>query len=166
MKDPNESFQVAPLWPVLQGVFGFTNALNYYAPYVGAGISVSKSDPAFRWFEVSLDMGFLNQNYVGSHFGGSLYAMCDPFYMFILMQNLGEDYIVWDKSASIDFIRPGQGKVTARFEISAEEIAAIKAQVDRERKMSPVFEAEIVGEDGKVVAKVHKTLYVRRKKKK
>lgn len=55
---------------------------------------------------------------MGTHFGGSLYAMCDPFYMWILMENLGKDFIVWDKAATIRFKKPGTGTVNAEFEIS------------------------------------------------
>jgi hypothetical protein len=89
--------------------------------------------------------------------------MTDPFYMLILMNNLGKDYIVWDKAARIDFKRPGRGTVSADFTISAEQLAAIRAEADARDKY--VFDLPVVVRDaeGKTVAEVTKTLYVRRK---
>ena len=102
-----------------------------------------------------------NTNYVGTHFGGSLYSMCDPFFMFLLMQNLGEGYIVWDKAATIDFIKPGTGKVTAQFHIPAVEIEQIKAALLKVRKMDKIFVCEVKNEAGETVARMTKTLYIR-----
>ena len=102
-----------------------------------------------------------NTNYVGTQFGGSLYSMADPFYMFLLMWNLGPDYIVWDKSAQIEFIKPGAGEVHARFHIPPEEIETVREIVAHERKTTRFYETDILGEAGEVVAHVTKELYVR-----
>lgn len=104
-----------------------------------------------------------NRNYVGTHYGGSLYSMCDPFYMLILLDALGSDYQVWDKAASIRFRRPGRGPVRARFEIARERIDEIRAEADRAGRAEPSFTAEIRAEDGELVAEVDKLLTVRRK---
>ena len=90
--------------------------------------------------------------------------MCDPFFMLIMMQNLGRDYIVWDKTASIQFLKPGRGTVTALFHIPPETIEAIRAQADQGEKLEPVFSVDVVNEQGEIVAKVEKRLYVRKKK--
>ncbi len=107
---------------------------------------------------------FWNKNYVGVHFGGSLFAMTDPFYMIMLVANLGRDYIVWDKSASITYKKPGVGKVHALFELSEETINAIRSQADAQGKTEPEFFIKIMDETGDVVAEVEKLLYVKRKK--
>lgn len=109
-----------------------------------------------------------NRNYVGTHFGGSLYTMCDPFYMLLLMEALGRDYIVWDKRASIRFLKPGRGTVRARFHIPEERVEEIRREadaVDRESpaKVEPTFTVDVVDEDGEAVARVEKLLYVRKK---
>ncbi|MCB1140005.1 MAG: DUF4442 domain-containing protein, partial [Leptospiraceae bacterium] len=88
--------------------------------------------------------------------------MCDPFYMALLIRNLGPDYMVWDKGASIDFVRPGTGEVHAVFQISEEELAEIKHIVQKERKTIRHYEVEVKGEQGEVVALVKKELYVRK----
>ncbi|MCL5254527.1 MAG: DUF4442 domain-containing protein, partial [Gammaproteobacteria bacterium] len=92
-----------------------------------------------------------------------LYAMVDPMYMLLLMRQLGHDYIVWDKSAGIDFKRPGKGRVYAEFKVSAEQVAEIKAAADRGEKVLPEWPVEVLDEKGKVVAKIQKTLYVKKK---
>ena len=135
---------------------------NVYPPYLGAGVRV-KASPDLHTFEVRMKLRFWNRNYVGTHFGGSLYTMCDPFFMLILMNALGRDYIVWDKEATIRFRRPGRGTVRATFHIPPERVAEIKAAADAQRKVEPVFKADILDDKGEVVAEVEKLLYVRRK---
>lgn len=104
-----------------------------------------------------------NKNYVGTHFGGSLYSMCDPFYMLILMQHLGREYLVWDKSASIDFRRPGRTKVKAYFKISEERIKSIIDEVDELGKCEPIFNVDVLDENEKLVATIEKKLWVKKK---
>lgn len=116
-----------------------------------------------RSIDVEMALRFWNRNYVGVHFGGSLYAMTDPFFMLMVMENLGRDYIVWDKAASIRFKKPGKGRVTAQFRLSDAELATIKQAADTSSKTEPTFEINVVDESGDVVAEVVKTIYVRRK---
>ena len=87
--------------------------------------------------------------------------MCDPWFMLIMMQHLGRDYVVWDKAASIQFVKPGRGTVTATFHLPPETIEAIRAQVDRGEKLEPVYTVDVIDEQGEVVAQVEKRLYVR-----
>ncbi len=136
--------------------------LNLYPPYLGAGVRV-RASPDLCTFDVRMKLSPLNRNYVGTHFGGSLYTMCDPFYMLILFEQLGRDYIVWDKEATIRFRRPGKGTVRAHFHIPPEKIEEIRAAADRDGKVEPVFTVEVRDDDGEVVAEVEKVLYVRRK---
>jgi hypothetical protein len=89
--------------------------------------------------------------------------MTDPFFMFMLIENLGPEYVVWDKSATIRFKRPGRGRVQATFRVTQEQIDSIRDQANREKKVEPVFLAQVVDDDGTVVAEVEKLLYVRRK---
>ena len=104
-----------------------------------------------------------NTNYVGTHFGGNLYSMCDPWYMFILLEHLGSNYIVWDKAAEIDFVYPGRGTVTADFVIPLSEIDKLKKELLTSTKLLPIYSTEIIDESGRTVARVRKTLYVKRK---
>src|SRR5512136_1899617 len=137
--------------------------MNLYPPFLGAGIRVRRVGPDGRAFEVRMKLSFLNRNYVGTHFGGSLYAMCDPFFMLILIPALGPDYVVWDKEATIRFRRPGRGTVRASFHIPQERVEEIREAADASGKVEPVFTAEVVGDDGRVVAEVEKVIHVRRR---
>jgi hypothetical protein len=83
--------------------------------------------------------------------------------MLMLIENLGRDYIVWDKAASIRFRKPGRGKVTAQFRISVEQIDEIRRTLETQEKTEPVFTIEIKDESNEIVAEVQKTLYVRKK---
>jgi acyl-coenzyme A thioesterase PaaI-like protein len=136
--------------------------LNIYGPYVGAAVKIKEVSADFRYVRVEMPLRWYNANYFRTHFGGSLYAMTDPMYVFMLINNLGDDYIVWDKAASINFRAPGKGRVWCEFRLSAEQIAEVKAAADAHGKTEPRYTVEVFDEDGKLVASVEKTLYVRR----
>ena len=137
--------------------------MSLYPPYLGAGVRITHVAPDLSSIAVRMKLTLWNRNYVGTHFGGSLYSMVDPFFMLLLIEALGPGYIVWDKEAVIRFRRPGRGTVTARFELPPERVAEIRAAADAERKTEPRFTVQILAESGEVVAEVEKLLYVRRK---
>lgn len=137
--------------------------LNLYPPFLGAGIRIKRLDPDWRTIEVEMKLRRWNKNYVGTHYGGSLYSMTDPFYMLMLIENLGRDYIVWDKSATIRFRRPGKGTVTAHFTITEAQLDEIRHALKTEEKIERNFEVQVLDSDGKVVAEVEKVLHIRRK---
>jgi acyl-coenzyme A thioesterase PaaI-like protein len=155
------------LWQRVNARLGARRVLRlmrFYPPFLGAGIRVKEVAEDLRTLEVELNLTALNRNYMGTHFGGSLYAMCDPFYMFMVIQALGPGFVVWDKSASIDFIKPGRGRVTARFELTEERLAEIRAEVEKNGKSHPRFEVTVRDQEGDVVARVGKILSVRPKR--
>jgi acyl-coenzyme A thioesterase PaaI-like protein len=137
--------------------------INLYPPLIGAGIRSRSIDE--RTIEVEMKMTAFNRNIVNVHFGGSLYAMCDPWFMLILMRLLGPDYIVWDKAATIQFKKPGRGKVKARFHIPHEQVDQIRSDVERSGKIEPTFSVDVLDEQEQVIAHVEKLLYVRKKNK-
>ncbi|HNL55757.1 MAG TPA: YiiD C-terminal domain-containing protein [Turneriella sp.] len=151
---------VFPRWQQLSEDLGFDAAFSQFGPYSGANITVRTID---RYtVESSMTLVESNTNYVGTHFGGSLYSMCDPFFMFLLMHNLGEGYIVWDKAATIDFIKPGTGTVTARFHIPEAEFVNLRSELGKTKKLDRIYVCEVTDEKGDVVARMSKTLYIRR----
>jgi len=137
--------------------------INFWPPYLGAGIRIKSISDDITSVDVELKLRRWNRNYVKTHFGGSLYAMTDPFFMLILMEHLGRDYIVWDKAATIRFKKPGLTTVYAHFEIPKSRLDEIRAAADRERKVEPIFTVNVTDKDGTVIAEVEKILYVRRK---
>ena len=137
--------------------------VSLYPPYLGAGVRVSyPKDDAHR-ITVSMRLHWWNKNLFGTQFGGSLYSMCDPQFVFIVLRNLGPGYVVWNKSAQIEFLRPGRGPVTATFHVPPEKIDEIRAAADRGQKVEPVLVVEIVADDGTLIARVTETLWVRKK---
>jgi acyl-coenzyme A thioesterase PaaI-like protein len=138
--------------------------IRFYPPFLGAGVRLKSISEDLRTIEVQMPLRFWNRNYVGTHFGGSLYTMCDPFFMLILINNLGPDYVVWDKAATIRFKKPGKGLVKAVFHVPEERIEEIRAQADAQGKIEPQFQTVVADVEGNVIAEVDKLLYVRRKK--
>ena len=117
--------------------------MSLWPPYFGSGIRVKNISSDLRSLDVEMKLRFWNRNYVGSHFGGSLYTMVDPFLMLMLIENLG--------------------RVHARFELSGEQIEELRTQADAQFKVEPVFSVQVLDEAGEVVAEVEKTLYVRKR---
>jgi acyl-coenzyme A thioesterase PaaI-like protein len=138
-------------------------AMNLWPPFLGAGIKVTRIAADYRDIEVRLGLGVLNRNYVGTHFGGSLYAMTDPFFMLMMLHNLGPDYVVWDKAGSIEYAKPGRGAVHAHFHLPAAEVTRARRATTHGRKYEPTFHVAVVDAKGEVVARVAKTLHIRKK---
>ncbi len=141
----------------------FRMTFNLYPPYIGAGIRIPYISRDYTTFDVTMKLRFYNKNYFGTHFGGSLYSMCDPFFTIILARNLGGDYIVWDKRASIQFKKPGRNTIHAHFHIPAERIREIRTLADQNKKTEPVFIIDLMDDDKNIIAQVEKTVYVRKK---
>lgn len=137
--------------------------MNLWPPFLGAGIKVESIAKDFRHARVRLKLGLLNRNIVGVHFGGSLFAMTDPFFMMMVSQNLGKGYIIWDQAAKIEFLKPGKGKVHADFAITQNQLDEIIQAAEPGNKVLRDFTVDIKDHEGDVVARVTKTLYIRKK---
>lgn len=142
----------------------FKLILNLYPPYIGAGIRVNYIAEDWREMKVSMKVRWFNRNVFGTHFGGSLYSMVDPHFVLLLLQCLGKDYIVWDKAADIDFIKATKRPVHAIYRVTDAMLAKIKEKTAAGDKYLPQYEVDIVDDSGELIAKVNKTLYIRRKK--
>ncbi|RZA12844.1 MAG: DUF4442 domain-containing protein [Proteobacteria bacterium] len=145
--------------PVMRSLF------NLYPPYLGAGVKVEKISPDRRYLRVSLNLRFYNRNYVGTQFGGSIYSMVDPHFMYLLINNLGPDYVVWDKGAQIDFIKPGKTDLIAEFRINDAILNDVREKTKSGDKYIFDLPVEVRDKKGEIVAEVIKTIYVRKKRK-
>ena len=137
--------------------------INLYPPYIGAGVRIASIAPDWSQMVVDLKLRFYNRNYVGTHYGGNLFTMTDPFYMLMLIHRLGPEYRVWDQKAEITYLKPGRGRVRATMGITDAQLQDIRDATQDGAKHLPRFMVEVIDEQGDVVATVDKTLYVRRK---
>ncbi len=137
--------------------------MNFWPPFIASGIHVTAISPDWRYVRVELRSRPWNRNYVGTHFGGNLFAMTDPFWMIPVLECLGGDYVGGDKAGEIEFVNPGRGTVHAEFRITdgmLDEIRAATADGDKYLRWCPV---DVIAAAGDVVARVRKQIYVRRK---
>jgi hypothetical protein len=132
------------LWPCFRGT--------------GARVAFIASD----WSEVRvrLPLSWRTRNYVGTIFGGSLYAALDPFYMLMLMHRLGPAYVVWDKAASVRFRRPGRSTLHARFRLEEVEVLEIRRLLEEQPKVDRTYTVQLVDSAGVVHAEVEKVLHI------
>ena len=135
--------------------------INFYPPYFFTGIKVTEVNEDRTEISVKMSLRFYNKNAYGTHFGGSLYAMVDPFYALLLWYHLGDKYEIWDKSAKIEYIRPGKTAVFAHFVLSHNEINRLKEVLLSEKSIEPTYKIVISDSDKKEVAKIEKTLSIR-----
>ena len=160
--------RVPPFRRVLQGLRDVVGAhniirmLSAFPVFIAAGVRVTHVSKSLDRVDVEMGLHPWNVNWVGSHFGGSLYAMCDPFLMILLMERLGPEFVVWDKAATIRFRRPGRTRVRASFHVDDARLAEIRAEVAAQGRAQPTFEIDVVDDQGDVVCQVQKVLSVKR----
>jgi acyl-coenzyme A thioesterase PaaI-like protein len=142
----------------------FRRLVNLWPPFFFNSIAVTEI--AFDWslVKVRLRRRLWNRNYIGTHFGGNLFAMTDPFWMLMVLHRLGPDYVVLDKAGRIEFIAPGRGDVYATFQIDEQTIDSLRSEAAAGEKVLRWFEADILDAGGETIAKVRKQLYIRRKR--
>lgn len=138
-------------------------AFNIFPAYFGTGARVTYISGDWREVKVALPLSVRTRNYVGTIFGGSMFGAVDPFYMIMLIRNLGPNYLVWDKAATIRFLKPGRRTLEAAFRIDQAEIDAIRAGLASERSVERIYTIRLVDTEGLVCAEVVKTVHVRRK---
>ncbi|MBY4599512.1 DUF4442 domain-containing protein [bacterium BD-1] len=137
---------------------------NVWPPFLFAGIHVTHLADDFSHARVELRQRWYNRNYVGTHFGGSLFAMTDPFWMILVMRRLGPGYLVWDQAGEVKFEKPGRGTVVAEFDLPEAVVEQLRAAAEDGSKVLHWFDTEVRDGEGHVVARVRKQVYVRRKR--
>jgi acyl-coenzyme A thioesterase PaaI-like protein len=142
----------------------FRHYVNLWPPLLFSGIRVLQLADDWRYAKVRLRLRWYNRNYVGTQFGGSLFAMIDPWWMILTLECLGRDYVGWDQAGEIRFVAPGREDVFAEIRIQESVLEELRAATADGEKCLRWFETDIRSADGKLVAQVRKQLYVRRKR--
>jgi hypothetical protein len=143
----------------------FRRAMNLWPPFLFNSIRVQRLSADYTEADVVLRLRPWNRNYVRSQFGGNLFAMTDPFWMLLVLHQLGSDYYVWDKAGAIDFVAPGREHVYAHFRLEPGVVDELRAAAAGGAKVLRWFETEVKTASGEVIAIVRKQLYVRLKPK-
>ncbi|MBL7685859.1 MAG: YiiD C-terminal domain-containing protein [Deltaproteobacteria bacterium] len=138
--------------------------LNFYPPYFFTRTKVKSISSDWREIVVELPKSILTRNYVGTTFGGSLYASADPFLMIMLIKILGiQNYIVWDKSAEIDFKKPARSKITYHFRITDDDLERIQKEISERGKIVSFFTVNGIDREGQICVVIKKGIYIRKK---
>ena len=136
---------------------------NLFPAYRGTGARITYIADDYREVRIELPLSWRTRNYVGTIFGGSMYAAVDPVYMIMLIKTLGPGYIVWDKAASIRFRKPGRTKLYAHFHMPPEELDAIRASLTPGGSIDRVYRVELTDRAGTVHAEMEKTIHIQRR---
>lgn len=137
--------------------------MNAWPPFVFSSIHIDHISNDWRHVRTTLRKNPLTSNYLGTLYGGSLFSMTDPFWMLMVLHNLGDGWVVWDKAAEIEFVKPGRGRVTTSFTLTDEKLDEIRHQAETQGKALVWFSNDITAADGTVIARVRKQVYARRR---
>ncbi|USX51609.1 DUF4442 domain-containing protein [Lentzea sp. HUAS12] len=138
--------------------------MNLWPPFLFAGIRVEEISADYRYARVRMRLRPWNRNFFGTHFGGSLFAMTDPFWVLLLFNQLKGEHVVWDQAGEIEFVAPGRGTVRAEFRLTDEHVEQVLERTRGTEKALIWFDTDVVGQDGAVIARVKKQVYARRKR--
>jgi acyl-coenzyme A thioesterase PaaI-like protein len=142
----------------------FRWGFNLFPAYRGTGGRLIFVSDDFHEVRIKLPLNWRTRNYVGTIYGGSIYASIDPIYMLMLIRILGPDYIVWDKAAKIRFKKPGKDTLYADFNLSSDEIEKIKQLAESSKSVDRIYDVELKDKNGLVHARIEKTLYIAKKR--
>ena len=136
---------------------------NLFPAYRGSGARVTYIAGDFREVKIQLPLTWRSRNAVGTIFGGAMYSAVDPVYMIMLMRCLGRDYVVWYKTASIRFRRPGRTTLHATFHLDDGELDAIRSLTATGQSVDRTYNVDLLDAEGVVHASVEKLIYVKKK---
>lgn len=142
----------------------FRENINQWPPFVAQRVEVIGIGADWSWVEVRMDLQPDNANFFGTAWGGTLFSMLDPFLPILIERQLGGGYAVWDKTAEIDFLRPGRTAISSRVEVPPEIIDEIREATADGDKHLRWFELPLHDEAGEVVALQRRQIYVRRQR--
>lgn len=139
----------------------FKHGFNLSPMYRRSTARVTKVSKDLLEVDVKLPISYKNRNYVSSIFGGSMFSAVDPIPMVQLINLLGDNYVVWDKSAEILFKRPAKEHLYASFTYTLDEIDNLKKRITEENEVNIVKSTYLTSKDKTTVyCEVRKTLYV------
>ena len=136
---------------------------NLHPAFRSTGGRVVHVAPDLCHIRVRLPLTWKTKNIVGSLYGGSLFAITDGAHPAMLMAALGEDYIIWDKAASIRYRKPGYSTLYADFRVTAEEMAGIRSALAEQHEVDWTFQIDIKDADGVIHTVVERTVYIAEK---
>jgi len=137
---------------------------NFHPAFRGTGGRVVHVAKDLRHIRIRLALNWKTRNIVGSLYGGSLFAITDGAHPMMLMAALGDNYIVWDKAASIRYRKPGYTTLYGDFVLRKEEIAEIRAALLEVPELERTFLVELKDDQGTVHTIVERTVYIAEKK--
>lgn len=137
---------------------------NFWPPFFFTGIKIKTLSPDFRYACTRLKFRWWNANYVGTQFGGTIFAMSDAMFVVMLMNILGSDYVIWDKAATIHYLKPGRSDLTAEFAISEDDLSLIRSTVDQAGKCEWVKRVEIKDVSNTLIAEVDRVIHIRKRR--
>lgn len=158
------SQKVGSIKGLLSTARGMQWGMNIWPPFLFSGVRIKHISPDFRHARIKLVKTPFNTNYFGTQFGGSMFSMVDPFWVFMVYRNLGPGYVVWDRRGEIDFESPGRTALHAEMTLNQETITELRERADSGERVLHWFELELLDDSRAVVAKVRKQVYVRRKR--
>lgn len=139
-------------------------AYNFFPVYRRTGARLTYIDDTWKEIRISIPLRLWTRNIIGTISGISMFGGVDPIYMVMLIKILGDDFVVWDKEATIRFKRPGRSRLSARFILDDSEIETIRTALETVQAIDRTYRIDLVDQEGMICATVEKTIHIARKK--
>lgn len=140
----------------------FLRFWNFWPPFLFTGIKIIEKSPDYRHMKVKLKLRFWTSNYLGTQYGGSMFSMTDAFYMIMLIKNLGKGYSIWDKAASIRFLKPGKTDLFVEYNLSEKDLQSIKNELESNSRINWTRKIEIKDRNDEIVAEVERVISIKK----
>lgn len=133
---------------------------NLHPAFRGTGGRVIFISPDLLQVRVCLPLNRRTRNFVGSLYGGSLFAVTDGVHVAMLLSTLSRDVVVWDKAAAIRYRKPAFCALYADFHLSTSELNQIAADLDEHHETSRKFTIELKDKAGNIYTVVERMVYI------
>ncbi|MEK6782841.1 MAG: DUF4442 domain-containing protein [Bacteroidota bacterium] len=134
--------------------------MNLYPMYFGTGGKILFWSGDSTEVHVRIRRSIWTYNYVGTIFGGSMFSATDPFYMLMLYRIFSDDFVIWDRSAQIKFIKPSKVTLFTRYSLSQDILDSIKKEVSEKGENNYLFKIELLDCQGAIYALIERTVYI------
>ncbi len=138
----------------------FRTLMNWYPMFFGTGGKILFWSSNSREVHLRLRRSIWTYNYVGTIFGGSMFAASDPFYILMLLLVLGKSYVVWDKAGIIRFRKPARQTLYTRYLLTDDDIGNIQQDVAANGQTERTFRLQWLDANGVIHAEIERRCYI------
>jgi acyl-coenzyme A thioesterase PaaI-like protein len=143
-----------------RGWFNESRLLELYPPFLWMRIRVLEIADGWRRVRIRLPLNAVSRNPGGVMFGGFQASLADPIAA-LACARVFPGYSVWTRAMTIEFEHGGNTDLELRFEMTPAQEAAVRGELERHGRATPVFEYGFHLADGTRCTRILNTVAIR-----